>query len=138
MSATSCRSAITSVLQTYAAPPSIFPENTTVPTAISSGEWVRWSIRDADWFDATIGADRERGVGILYFQHFNPEGRGTKEAYDFADKIGTLLNRKRVAGSDGVLLFDRAVCKYAGTIGGKVQHNVTIDFEWNGEALNAA
>jgi len=138
MSATSCREAITSVLQTYAAPPNIYAENTTVPTAVSGGEWVRWSIRFADWFDATVGADIERGIGILYFQHFNPEGRGTKEAFTFGDKIGALLNRKRVSGADGVLTFERAVVQYATTIGGKIQHNVTIGFRWDGAALNAA
>jgi len=114
------------------------PENTTVPTTISDGEWVRWSIRFADWFDATVGADMERGVGILYFQHFQPEGRGTLEAYPFADKVGALLNRKKVPGSDGVLTFERAVCKYAGAIDAKVQHNVTIGFRWDGAAHNAA
>ena len=136
MSATAIQETIAAVLATYSAPPPIFAENFSIPTSVSSGEWVRWSIRIADTFDSTVGADKERAVGTLFFQHFVPEGTGTKKAYVFADKIGVLLNRL-TAGASGVIRFGRAVCAYAGTIGGKVQHNITVEFQWDSEALNA-
>jgi len=138
MSAANLRKSITDVLKSgYSGTPPIFAENLTIPANVVDGEWSRWSIRMAATTDADVGATVERSVGTLYFQHFVPEGSGTKQAYDFADKIGALLNRLRT-GTGGVLTFERAVPIYIGVTDGKVQHNITVAFRWDANALNAA
>lgn len=137
MSALTTRQAIADELKLYAGPPNIFAENVAVPAADSGGEWVRWSIRMSDTFDANVGGDFERSIGMLYFQHFQPETLGTKEAFAFCDKVGGMLNRKASALPGGVLIWGRAVCAWAGERDGKVQHNITIEFREESVALNA-
>lgn len=139
MSMNACRDAIISVLDDYSGTPPIFAENVTIPNGVFGTEWSRWSIRLADVADSDIGARNERAVGTLYFQHFKPEGTGTKEAWAFADKIGTMFNRKVVTGGGGgILRFDRAICAFQGQTEGVTQHNVTVAFQWDAAALNAA
>lgn len=139
MSLAACRDTIVSVLDDYTGAPPIFAENQTVPNGIFGTEWARWSIRLADVADSEIGAQKERAVGTLYFQHFKPEGTGTKEAWSFADKIGGMFNRKAATGqAGGVVRFGRAVCAFAGATEGVSQHNVTVTFDWDANALNAA
>jgi Bacteriophage related domain of unknown function len=137
MSATTCRKAITDRLKLYSGDPPIFAENVTVPSTTQGSPWARWSLRVADAFDADVGGSFERMVGTLYFQHFQPEGSGTLEAYQFADKVGQLLNRKVLASTGGVVYMGRAVCAFAGQVGGLTQHNVTIEFREESVALNA-
>lgn len=137
MSALSTRQAIADELKLYTGTPKIFAENVAVPSADSGGEWVRWAIRMADTFDASVGGEFERSLGTLYFQHFQPEANGVKEAFTFCDKVGGMLNRKASPFSGGVLIWGRAVCRWAGVSDGKVQHNVTIEFREESVALNS-
>lgn len=137
MSALATRQAIADELKLYTGAPKIFAENIAIPNADAAGEWVRWAIRMADTFDSSVGAEFERSLGTLYFQHFQPETQGTKEAFAFCDKVGGMLNRKASPFAGGVLIWGRAVCKWAGVTDGKVQHNVTIDFREEAAALNA-
>lgn len=139
MSAANCRKAITDILKTYTGNPPIYAENVTIPNDVAPGEWVRWSIRMADNFDSDIGANNERAVGAIYFQHFKPENTGTTEAWAFADKVGAMFNAKSAAApGGGSIRFARAVTHFIGTADGKVQHNITIDWRYDAPALNAA
>lgn len=138
MSLVAAELAITTILRNYTGDPPIYEENTPVPTATQGSAWARWSIREADTFSPEVGRDRERRTGTIYFQHFQPENAGTIDAKVFADKIGALLNEKTAGSPAGSILFRRAVCAYVGTTNGLVQHNITIEWQWDGLALNAA
>lgn len=128
--------AVADVLDGYTGNPKLYLEN--IPSGPISGEWARLANRPADFVDGEVGGQWERGVGTLYFQHFLPEGQGTKKAWDFADKIGLLFNKKNVAiTGGGVLRFDRAVCSFIGTTGGQYQHNVTVAWQVDAPATNA-
>jgi hypothetical protein len=143
MSLANARAAIATGLKNgYSGDPPIFAENTQTPeTATQSKEWVRWSVRLASAYDADVSAIFERVNGLLYFQHFHAEGFGTKEAYDFADKVGAIFNSKTFphpSPAVGLVIFERALCTFAGETGGWSQHNITIPFRSEAKALNAA
>jgi len=143
MSLTAARATIATALKNgYSSTPPIFAENTQTPeSATQSKEWVRWSVRIATAYDADVGAIHERVHGTLWFQHFHAEGLGTKEAYDFADKVGAIFNGKAFAHASpavGAVIFERAVCAFAGSMGGWSQHAITIPFRSDAVALNAA
>lgn len=138
MSLLTSRGAIGALLSTYSGSPPIIAENITPSSpADIAGEFARWCVRPATTRDSDVGAKNERTIGTLYFQHFNPETKGTLPAYTFANKIGTLLNRKRVASGGGVLTFERAEVKYVGKDAGLLQHNVMIEFREDAPAVNA-
>jgi hypothetical protein len=130
--------AVADVLDAYSPPPKLFLENLPTGKGDLIGEWARMANRPAAFIDADVGGQWERGTGTLYFQHFLPEGAGTKKAWDFADKIGALFNRANVdVAGGGNVLFERAVCEYVGTLNGQVQHNVTIAWRVDAPATNA-
>ena len=131
--------AVADVLDGYTGSPKLFLENRPTKEGELTGEWARLANRPADFVDSEVGGQWERGVGTLFFQHFAPEGAGTKVAWDFADKIGALFNRKKVAiDGGGTMTFERAVCSYIGTIDGRVQHNVTVAWRIDAPATNAS
>jgi hypothetical protein len=142
MSLSAARATIATALKDgYSGDPPIFAENTQTPQSATQGkEWARWSVRLATAYDADVSAIFERVIGTLYFQHFHAEALGTKEAYDFADKVGAIFNSKSFAHASpavGLVIFQRAVCVFAGESGGWSQHNVTIAFRSDAKALNA-
>lgn len=131
--------AVAHVLDGYSGTPKLLLENKPTSPGDLTGEWARLANRPADFVDSEVGGRWERGVGTLYFQHFLPEGQGTKKAWDFADQIGALFNRANIAvPGGGTMKFERAVCAFVGTTGGQVQHNITVAWRIDAPATNAA
>src|SRR6185295_5366091 len=111
------------------------PENP--PTTAT---WMRWSLQPSDTFSADATATFERTVGLLYFQIFTPEAKGTRVAHDLADKLSALLNEKRFLNEEGGhLRFERVRLQYVGAGGatGWLQHNAIVQYTEDDAAVNA-
>jgi len=65
--------------------------------------WIRFSIRPTDSGDMEIGGVRRRTEGLLWFQIFVPENRGTTDAFKVGDLLCGILNNKAFTTSDGFL-----------------------------------
>lgn len=103
-----------------------------------TGLWGRFSIREADRMEKSIGANDHRNVGMVYLQLFAPEGAGTKAIREAADLCATIFDGTQVARSwcDGH--FRAASIRTIGLpSGGKkggmawYQINVSIPFQYD-------
>ena len=65
------------------------------PTA---GSWVRLTIIPGDSFNASLGVNHVRNVGIISLQIFVQEDSGTRQARQLADQAATILENQRFNG----------------------------------------
>lgn len=102
-------------------------------------EYVVWSLRPANTQATTVGADEEETVGILYFQHFVAEGTGEMKAKEAADRMKPLLNFKTLAvAGGGAVRLQSVNLTYVGVRDAKLQHSITVRYEYDGPAARAA
>lgn len=76
--------------------PVAFDNNRFVPPA--SGAWVRLTIIPGDSFNASLGINHVRNVGIISLQIFVPEDSGTRQARQLADQAAVILENQRFNG----------------------------------------
>jgi hypothetical protein len=101
--------------------------------------WVRWSVRPATLNGVDCTGLRERGLGVVYFQIFTPEQKGSRLAFAITKKLAQIFNAITVESGDGGSIIFRRVNGpiAAGKSEGWLQQIATLQYQEENDSINA-